>query len=114
MSEKDLKAKHKGSHAELKAAAWLLEQGYEVFKNVSPHGEIDLIAIKGNEIRKIDVKRTYRGGSPIEGVEYLTMMANGSFRFMGQRKPRGVRTRDLTPREIVLRQLESKGIDARG
>ena len=30
-----LPLKHKGAHAELVATAWLLEQGYEVFRNVS-------------------------------------------------------------------------------
>lgn len=41
---------------ELIAAAWLCEQGYEVFKNVLPRGDIDLVTIKGEEVRRIDVK----------------------------------------------------------
>lgn len=36
--------KHKGALNELKAHARLLEQGFEVFANVSPHGDTDLIA----------------------------------------------------------------------
>jgi Holliday junction resolvase-like predicted endonuclease len=36
--------KHKGSLAELQACAWLLKEGYEVFRNVSQHGVADLIA----------------------------------------------------------------------
>lgn len=36
--------KHKGTLAELVVSSWLLEQGYEVFRNVSPHGPIDIIA----------------------------------------------------------------------
>lgn len=35
--------KHKGAHSELVATAWLIEQGYEVFRNVSQHGAVDLI-----------------------------------------------------------------------
>ena len=37
--------KHKGAFAELKAVTWLLEQNYEVFRAVSPHGDVDLIAL---------------------------------------------------------------------
>lgn len=36
--------KHKCAVGELAAACWLLEQGYEVFRNVSQHGPADLVA----------------------------------------------------------------------
>lgn len=48
--------KHIGSYSELIAAAWLLERGYEVFRNVSMCGPIDIVAIKGRETLLIDVK----------------------------------------------------------
>lgn len=50
--------KHKGALAELRASAWLLDQGYEVFRNLSQHGAIDLIARRADtgEILLIDVK----------------------------------------------------------
>lgn len=50
--------KHKGALAELKVTSWLLEQGYEVFRNVSQHGVVDIISrnpISG-DIDLIDVK----------------------------------------------------------
>jgi hypothetical protein len=47
---------YKGAHSELIACAWLLEQGYDVFRNISPYGMMDIIAIKGDEVLKIDVK----------------------------------------------------------
>lgn len=46
-----------GSIAEHKATVWLLEQGYEVFRNVSPTGKVDLIATKDGEMTKVDVKK---------------------------------------------------------
>ena len=46
----------KGDIAELIAVTWLLEQGYEVFRNVGCTGKIDLVAVKDGEIRLIDVK----------------------------------------------------------
>ena len=49
---------HGGMFAELTACAWLLQEGYEVFRNVSPHGPYDIIAIKGDEILRLDVKST--------------------------------------------------------
>jgi hypothetical protein len=36
--------KHVGARSELIACEWLLAQGYEVFRNVSAHGPIDIIA----------------------------------------------------------------------
>jgi Holliday junction resolvase-like predicted endonuclease len=47
--------KHKGSLSEHHAIAWLLENDWEVFKNVSPHGRVDLIAKKGTDLRLVDV-----------------------------------------------------------
>lgn len=50
------KNKHAGAMNELQACLHLLEDGYEVFKNVSPVGEIDIIAIKNGVIKLLDVK----------------------------------------------------------
>jgi hypothetical protein len=47
--------KHKGAKGELIACAWLLSEGYEVFRNVSPFGIIDVVAIKDNKISYFDV-----------------------------------------------------------
>lgn len=52
--------KHLGAQSELVAAAWLIGQGFDVFRNVSPHGDIDLIAVRGDELRKFDVKTARR------------------------------------------------------
>lgn len=35
--------KHRGAYSEHRAVAWLLERGEEVFRNVSAHGEVDII-----------------------------------------------------------------------
>lgn len=48
--------KHKGALAELKACAWLLKQGYEVYRNVSPFGPYDIVAWKNAKFETIDVK----------------------------------------------------------
>ena len=56
-----LAAKKVGDLLELKAVCWLLEQGYEVFRNDCSTGPIDIIALnlETNEILKIDVKTTH-------------------------------------------------------
>jgi hypothetical protein len=51
-----VKYKHKGAANEMAAILWLLNQGYDVFRNVSQHGAIDLIAIRDNEALRLDVK----------------------------------------------------------
>lgn len=49
----------RGVRAELKACAWFLEQGYEVYLNVAPHGKGDLV-IYSDKVgyERIDVKCT--------------------------------------------------------
>lgn len=48
----------KGSISEHIASAWLMSQGYDVFRNVSPNGRADLIAIhwERDETIRVDVK----------------------------------------------------------
>ena len=81
--------KHIGASSQLRAELWLLEQGYEVFRNVSAHGPIDIIAVKDDQILKLDVK-TVRSVSPnsavrlkpdqeAQGVKALLVKADGSF-----------------------------------
>lgn len=45
----------KGAVAELIACNWLLMDGYSVYKNVSPWGAADIIALKNGEAIFIDV-----------------------------------------------------------
>jgi Holliday junction resolvase len=52
-----LSTSKKGAIGELTATVWLLAQGYEVFRNVAADGPVDLIATKGGELIKIDVKK---------------------------------------------------------
>jgi hypothetical protein len=51
-----------GAASELKAQAWLLEQGYSVFRNVAQWGTADLVAEKGGTFCKIDVKTLQDNG----------------------------------------------------
>lgn len=56
--------KHRGALSEMIACAWLLQQGYEVYRNISAHGLADLVAIKEGRILQIDVK-TLSAGAPM-------------------------------------------------
>lgn len=53
----------KGAYNELVATAWLLNNGYQVFRNVSACGPVDLVAMKNSETILIDVKQgqIYKG-----------------------------------------------------
>jgi hypothetical protein len=56
----------KGARGELLASAWLMKQGYEVFRNLSPNGAADLVAYRDNEFTRIDVKCCkMRYGKPV-------------------------------------------------
>jgi len=48
--------KHRGAISELRACSYLLSSGYEVFRNVSAHGSIDVIGIKDGKVYYFDVK----------------------------------------------------------
>ncbi len=48
-----------GSFSELIAATWLMKQGYEVYRNLSACGKVDLLAERNGELIKIDVKTAH-------------------------------------------------------
>jgi hypothetical protein len=49
--------KHFGCLNEMLACVWLLDNGYEVFRNVSAHGNVDVVAIDSEgRVRLIDIK----------------------------------------------------------
>lgn len=84
-----LKQKHIGAWGEVRAVLWLLEAGYDVYRNVSPHGEVDIVAIRDGRVRKIDVKGVALGQKPPfpEGlqfsydVEFLYALQDGQMTF---------------------------------
>lgn len=72
----------KGVIWELRVAASLIAEGWEVFRNLAPAGKVDLIAKRGAEFKLLDVKAPFlkadgeihSGGCQwIEGVEYASI-----------------------------------------
>ena len=61
-----------GTANELKAALWLLEQGYYVFNSLLPYGPADIVAWKPEtgEILMIDVKTVRRYQKQDGTVQY--------------------------------------------
>ena len=49
-----------GAISELTVCAWLLKQGYEVYRNVSFFGKVDIVAYKDGEYFAFDVKTARR------------------------------------------------------
>lgn len=74
----------KGAIAEYKASIWLLEQGYEVYRNVSPAGPVDLIAIKDGQVIEIDVKTLQITGKHNDFVFSLAKLSD-------KQRARGIR-----------------------
>ena len=81
-----LDRKHIGAHSELIASSWLLKQGYEVFRNVSQHGVVDIIAMKDGKTMLLDVKSASPNAMPKSiteeqdrlGVKILTVYQDDS------------------------------------
>ena len=57
----DAPRKHRGAMAELMACAWLLRNGFEVFRNVSSVGLIDVVAWKDGQFYAFDIKMVQYG-----------------------------------------------------
>lgn len=76
--------KHRGAQTESMAHAYLLGEGWEVFRNVSDHGSADLVAWKPDEslFLPIDVKSGRSCGlkekQEKEGVALLWIDADGN------------------------------------
>ena len=74
----------RGTYCEVVACAWLLKNGYDVFRNVSPHGPIDLVAVKEGVSLFFDVKSATTGfpSKTLEqhrlGVRILSVRPDGS------------------------------------
>jgi Holliday junction resolvase-like predicted endonuclease len=98
-----IELRHRGAYNELIAVAWLLTEGYEVFRNVSSHGCADLVVWRGEDVRFVDVKastRTQNGEWQVpkrksearrRGVWLLLVSWNGEFRWV---HPQEESTRD--------------------
>ena len=67
----------KGHLGEQLAMAWLLKQGYWVFKNLAPQGPIDCIAVNENEIILVDVKVLSRYKNGFTRSRMITMSVAG-------------------------------------
>ena len=69
--------KHYGALAEVIACEWLIRQGYDLFRNISSHGLVDLIAWKpGEPPVLIDVKgtRTFTRGTVAQRAAGVQML----------------------------------------
>lgn len=64
--------KHVGVWSEMIACAWLISDGFDVFKNVSFYGMTDIVAHKENKFTKIDVK-TVSVAPRKDGRAYATL-----------------------------------------
>jgi len=85
--------KHKGARSEFLAIAWLLGEGYEVFRNVSQHGAADLVIIKDGTTMLVDVKsvsddkwQRLQGCGITPGVEVLDVWPDGTARLRNSEK----------------------------
>jgi Holliday junction resolvase-like predicted endonuclease len=50
---------NRGTVSELLVCSDLLIRGYYVFRNISPHGPCDLVALKSEKLIRVEVKGSY-------------------------------------------------------
>lgn len=77
----------KGAISELEACAWLLSQGYEVFRNVCPTGKADIVIWKKGEFPKLIDVKSNRAFSKVDGVLSLCKI-NDEFIFVEKTRKR--------------------------
>jgi Holliday junction resolvase len=80
-----LHVKHRGASSELIATLWLLDQGYDVFRNISAHGKVDIVAIRDGEITLIDVKTMGKAKLKNGTIAYMISPRSAAMRAAGIR-----------------------------
>ncbi len=91
MVEETVQQQHKGALAEHRAIAWLLDRGYDVFRNVSAHGPVDIIAMRDAEILLLDAK-TLKEGKLLHPDKKLT----------AEQRKLGVKLVLVTPEDCMI------------
>jgi hypothetical protein len=93
----DIQHRHKGALGEMIAISFLLGAGYEVFRNISQHGPMDLVAYKDGIMTPIDVKtknvmRNIALSCTAEqfsiGVKFIIVSPDGSCKIVDPEPPR--------------------------
>lgn len=63
----------------MRACAWLLEEGFEVFRNVSAHGKVDVIALDPEtfkvlfiDVKTIPIGRLKKEELEVGGIKLLS------------------------------------------
>ncbi len=71
-SDRGLAARKSGRRAEVWAAVWLMLRGYRIlgFRLKTPQAEIDLLAVKGQVLAVVEVKRRTTLTAALEAVGY--------------------------------------------
>ncbi len=71
-SDRGLAARTSGRRAEVWAAIWLMLRGYRIlgFRLKTPQAEIDLLAVKGQVLAVVEVKRRTSLTAALEAVNY--------------------------------------------
>ena len=69
-------ASDSGAAAELMVAADLIDRGFDVFRNLSPNGPIDLVVLAGGKLYRVQVKRGGGCHSPQNGPNGFDVFAH--------------------------------------
>ncbi len=75
-----------GAQSELLVCADLLNQGFEVYRNVSPTGATDLVAIKKPYVFMVQVKTKSCGRSAFYGNDVVAVVQGGIHYFVREKE----------------------------
>ena len=95
----------RGAISELIACAWFLAQGYDVFRNVSPHGDADIVVRKDGRTIPVDIKsarptgelganRKHQAAIIARGIEVVYVFRDGKCKWGRDIDPLYGRVRD--------------------
>lgn len=125
MRPKTIDPKTKGTISELNACVYLLRAGYDVYRNVSSTGPVDLLATKDGKYLAVDVKslpveeearnkrlkprrlkatmrvRRLTAAQKKLNVRYLFVAADGTCNFDGAALSNEIRERNIKRRENI-------------
>lgn len=82
-----------GAAAELLVCADLIDRGFEVFRNLSPNGAVDLLAILDRRIYRIQVKRGANAIGPSLDYDAIAIVRGDGIEYFGKLPLTVARTR---------------------
>lgn len=98
---------HTGAWGELAVAADLMQRGYEVFRNLSPAGPVDMVVLKDERLWRVQVKVRTSLTAEHPGCDVLAVVDDREIKYIGDNFEPAI------PRRKCRAEVNTQGHSAR-